>query len=182
MIRLMEENEDNRKINGSMSDGSDVQMDRTWDRGEVEMMECGLRWAVGARRKKEEGQRGSKRQDRSKARKCVSESEEMQVQSTDEQDVMSRLEEVRDKQRKRRPHRRGDEMRRTDDTSGKGKGKARQKRKAKREKAGKQKKERGKKRGESEKSLKREGSDKSVKQKEECGMDCLRWQGSMSDA
>ena len=59
MIRLMEENEDNRKINGSMSDGSDVQMDRTWDRGEVEMMECGLRWAVGARRKRKRDREGA---------------------------------------------------------------------------------------------------------------------------
>ena len=106
----------------------------------------------------------------------------MQVQSTDEQDVMSRLEEVRTSRGSAGLIGGGDEMRRTDETSGKGKGKARQKRKAKREKAGKQKKERGKKRGESEKSLKREGSDKSVKQKEECGMDCLRWQGSISDA
>ena len=63
-IRMIEENEDSRKMTESMSEGSDEDMERTlqncrtagyevlgWSQEQVEMMERGLRWAVEARRK-----------------------------------------------------------------------------------------------------------------------------------
>ena len=63
-IRMIEENEDSRKMTESMSEGSDEDMERTlqnyrtagyevlgWSQEQVEMMERGLRWAVEAKRK-----------------------------------------------------------------------------------------------------------------------------------
>ena len=64
MVRMLEENEDNRKIIESISVGSDVEVEQAlqnyrtagrevlgWDQGQADLMECGLRWAVEARRK-----------------------------------------------------------------------------------------------------------------------------------
>ena len=64
IIRMWEENEGNRKFIQGISEGSDVEMEQTlqiyraagrealrWDQGQADIMECGLRWAVEARRK-----------------------------------------------------------------------------------------------------------------------------------
>ena len=67
---MWEENEASRKLMDVIPDGSDVEMEQAlqscrtagrevlgWDQGQADMMECGLKWSVEARRK--EG--GSKR-------------------------------------------------------------------------------------------------------------------------
>ena len=90
VIRMLEETEEYRKIVDDVSGGSDVDMEwkmRYWasklrERPGADILECGLRWAVEARRKgrdKQEEQRRQakqgKRQNRnraSKASKCVS--------------------------------------------------------------------------------------------------------------
>ena len=62
-MRMMEESEENRKIIACVSEGSDIYVEQKMqcymaasqelsglDRRQVEMMECGLGWAVEARR------------------------------------------------------------------------------------------------------------------------------------
>ena len=64
IIRMWEENEASRKLMDVIPEGSDVEMEQAlqsyrtagrevlgWDQGQADMMECGLRWAVEARRK-----------------------------------------------------------------------------------------------------------------------------------
>ena len=61
---MWEENEGSRKLIQVIPEGSDVEMEQAlqnyrtaglevlgWDQGQADMMECGLRWAVEARRK-----------------------------------------------------------------------------------------------------------------------------------
>ena len=111
MVQLVEKNEESRKVIESMSEGSDAEMEQKlqeyqtaccevlgWDQGQEEMMGCGFRWAVEARRKG----RGTEReqttgQDQGKKVRFRNEelSEEMRAPYTDEQDAMSGLEEVR---------------------------------------------------------------------------------------
>ena len=63
IIQMWVENEGNRKFIQGISEGSDVEMEQTlqiyrvagrealiWDQGQADIMECGLRWAVEARR------------------------------------------------------------------------------------------------------------------------------------
>ena len=93
MVRMLEENEDNRKMIESISEGSDFEVEQAlqnyrtagrevlgWDQGQADLMERGLRWAAEARRKgrrqqEEEQQRQGEQgkdstQDRNKASKA----------------------------------------------------------------------------------------------------------------
>ena len=103
VIRMWDENEGSRKFIEVIPEGSDVEIEQAlqsyrtagrevlgWDQGQAVMMECGLRWAVEARRKgrpqqekeqrrqqEEEQRRQGKirtqnRSKASKASKCVS--------------------------------------------------------------------------------------------------------------
>ena len=117
VVRMMEENEDNRKMIERMSEGSDADMERTlrnyriagyevlgWDQERVETMERGLRWAVEARRKG----------------RCT-EREQAAGQEQGKKDrfieVMSKLEELRTGRGNAGLVRGGDERCRTDETS-----------------------------------------------------------------
>ena len=70
VIRMLEETEEYRKIVEDVSGGSDVDVERKmrhWasilqERPRGDIMECGLRWAVGARRKGRDKQQGQRRQ------------------------------------------------------------------------------------------------------------------------
>ena len=93
MVRVLEENEDNRKMIESICGGNDVEVEQAlqnyravgrevlgWDQGQADLTERGLRWAVGARKKeggskrKSNGGKESKSstQDRNRASKWVS--------------------------------------------------------------------------------------------------------------
>ena len=117
---MWEENEVSRKLMDVISEGSDVEMEQAlqsyrtagrevlgWDQGQANMMECGLRWAVEARRKgrrqqEEELRRQGEQeqhpgQEPSKQDKQVDfgDEEQARAKSTDEPEVMGRLAEVR---------------------------------------------------------------------------------------
>ena len=99
-----------------MSEGRDVQTERTlqnyrtagrevlrWDQGQVDMMECGLRLAVEAKRKgrgTEREQSGEKEQRKKVHVKEEEQRMETREQWTDEQDVMSDLLRGEDRQLK----------------------------------------------------------------------------------
>ena len=64
VIRRLEENEVYRKFIECVSEGSDIEVEQKmqeylaaahefsgWDQGQVEIVECGIRWAVEAKRK-----------------------------------------------------------------------------------------------------------------------------------
>ena len=83
-IQLLEENEGYRKSIARVSEGSDIEVESKMPRclmkaqevsglhkGQRGMLECGIRWAVEARRKGR-GTKGSKPQKRSKAREGTS--------------------------------------------------------------------------------------------------------------
>ena len=135
-IRMIEENEDSRKMTESMSEGSDEDMERTlqncrtagyevlgWSQEQVEMMERGLRWAVEARRKgrrqqeEEQRRRGEQGhhlgQEQSKQGKHMRCGDEEQFEEA----------EVRTGRGSAGLVRGGDERCRTDETNRKGKGK-----------------------------------------------------------
>ena len=71
---MIEENEENREFVERMSEGNDIDMEQMLQtyptaarpihgkgpRDQVRMLECGIRWAVEAKGKKEEAQRKSK--------------------------------------------------------------------------------------------------------------------------
>ena len=91
MIRLVEENEERRKVIECMLEGSDVKMEQTLHKisnGRSRAHGIGPKtsrgdgmWIQGGQLKqgeKEEEQRGIKPQDRIKARKCVSEKKNRQ--------------------------------------------------------------------------------------------------------
>ena len=148
MVRMLEENEDNRKMIESICDGSDVEVEQAlqnyrtagrevlgWDQGQADMMECGLRWAVEARREgrrqQEEEQRRQRKQgqhpgqEESKQDKQVDlgDEEQARAESTDEPEAMGRLAEVRTGRGSAGLVRGGDERCRADEISkGKGKG------------------------------------------------------------
>ena len=148
IIRMWEENEASRKLMDVIPEGSDVEMEQAlqsyrtagrevlgWDQGQADMMECGLRWAVEARRKgrrqQEEEQRRQGRQgqhpgqEESKQDKQVDLGDEEQVraESTDEPEVMDKTTELRTGRGSTGLVRGGDERCRADETSkGKGKG------------------------------------------------------------
>ena len=121
-IRLMEEDEVIRKVIEEMSKGNDVEREQVlenyltvghevlgWDQGQADMMECGIRWAVEARRKgrsKEQGQRGQGEQGQSSEQEQGQQGKqvrfgqeeqqgEMRAESTDEPEVTSTPVEVR---------------------------------------------------------------------------------------
>ena len=147
---MIEDNEDNRKMIESMSEGSDVDMEQTlqnyrtacrdvlgWDQEQVGMMERGLRWAVEARRKKrgekkrqqeQEEQRRQVRLEQSRQGKQVrfgdeEQFEETRAESTDDQKVTDGLAEVRTGRGSAGLVRRGGERCQADETNRKGKGK-----------------------------------------------------------
>ena len=147
-IQMWEENEGNRKFIQGISEGSDVEMEPTlqiyraagrealrWDQGQADIMECGLRWAVEARRKARRQQEEEQRrqgeqgqhpgQEESKQDKQVDLCDEGQarVKSTGEPEVMGRLAEVRSGRGSSGLVRGRDERCRADETrKGKGKG------------------------------------------------------------
>ena len=113
VVRMMEENEDNRKRIERMSEGSDADMEQMlqnyrtagyevlgWDQERIETMERGLRWADEARRKARRTEReqaaGQQQGEKDKQVHFGEEesSEETQAESTDKPKVMSRLAEV----------------------------------------------------------------------------------------
>ena len=148
IIRMWEENEAIRKLMDVIPEGSDVEMEQAlqshrtagrevlgWDQGQADMMECGFRWTVEARRKgrrqQEEEQIRQGRQgqhpgqEESKQDKQVDlgDEEQARAESTDEPEVMGRTIEVRTGRGSTGLVRGGDERCRTDETSkGKGKG------------------------------------------------------------
>ena len=148
IIRMWEENEASRKLMDVIPEGSDAEMEQAlqsyrtigrevlgWDQGQADMMECGLRWAVEARRKgrgqqEEEQRRQGKQgqhpgQEESKQDKQVDlgDEEQARAKSTDEPEAMGRLAEVRTGRGSAGLVRGGDERCRADETrKGKGKG------------------------------------------------------------
>ena len=145
VIRMLEETEEYRKIVDDVSGGSDVHMEwkmRYWasklrERPGAHILECGLRWAVEARRegrdKQEEQRRQAKQgekteQEQSKQGKQVRFGEEQQLGKTGaenagEPEVMDKTTEVRTGRGSTGLVRGGDERCRADETSkGKGKG------------------------------------------------------------
>ena len=127
VIRLMEEDEVIRKVIEDMSKGNDVEREQVlenyltaghevlgWDQGQADLMECGIRWAVEARRRGRDEERGqSTRQDQSKQGKHVRFGDEEQFEDT----------EVRTGRGSAGLVRGGDGRCRADETSRKGKGK-----------------------------------------------------------
>ena len=145
VIRMLEENEYYRKIVDEVSGGSDIEVKRKmqhWettlqagaglDKGQMRVMECGLRWAVEARRQGRDEQQEQLRhveqgQEQSKQGKQVRFGEEQQLGKTraanaGEPEVMGRTIEVRTGRGSAGLVRGGDERCRADETS-KGKGK-----------------------------------------------------------
>ena len=147
VIQMLEETEEYRKIVEEVSGGSDVDVEwkmRYWasklrERPGADILECGLRWAVEARRKEmgeekrqqeqeEQRRRQNARQEESKQGKQVrfgdeEQFEETRAESTDEQKVTDGLAEVRTGRGSAGLVRGGDERCRADETSRKGKGK-----------------------------------------------------------
>ena len=148
MVRMLEENEDNRKIIESIPVGSDVEVEQAlqnyrtagrevlgWDQGQADLMECGLRLAVEARRKGrrqqgeeqrrqgEQGQHPGQEQSKQDKQVNLGDEEQARAKSTDEPEVMGRLAEVRTGRGSSGLVRGGDERCRADETrKGKGKG------------------------------------------------------------
>ena len=136
VIRMLEETEEYRKIVDDVSGGSDVDMEwkmRYWasklrERPGADILECGLRWAVEARRKGRDKQGGKTEQEQSKQGKQVRFGEEQQLGKTGaenagEPEVMDETTEVRTGRGSTGLVRGGDERCRADETSkGKGKG------------------------------------------------------------
>ena len=145
VIRMLEETEEYRKIVEDVSGGSDVDVERKmghWasilqERPRGDVLECGLRWAVEARRKGRDKQQEQRRQakqgekteqEQSKQGKQVRFDEEQQlgktgVENAGEPEVMGRTTELRTGRGSTGLVRGGDERFRADETSRKGKGK-----------------------------------------------------------
>ena len=148
IIRMWEENEGNRTFVQGISEGSDVEMEQTlqiyraagrealrWNQGQADIVECGLRWAVEARRKarrqheeeqRRQGEQGQHLgQEESKREKQVNldDEEQARAKNTDEPEVMGRLTEVRTGRGSAGLVRGGDERCWADETNRKGKGK-----------------------------------------------------------
>ena len=103
-----------------------IQKSTGWDNGLLENMECRIRQAVEEKRREDIEERDQvAEQEQNKKRRFAEEKqpEETQEQSTDKQDVMSGLEELRTGRGSRPLVRGGDEKCRADETSRKGKGK-----------------------------------------------------------
>ena len=138
MIRQLEESEGYQKIFESMSQGSEGEVERKvqnylayiqevsrLDKEQLDNVEGGVRQAAGARRRG----RGTEREQTAEMKQVKKvrfaeeeQSEETRARSTDEQDVMRGLEEMRTGRGKCRSRPRRDERCRTNETSGKGKG------------------------------------------------------------
>ena len=148
VIRMLEENEEYRKIIKMFSEGSNEEYGIKYfttelcemsglDASQMKVLECGLRWAVEARRKKrgEEKRQQEQEEQRRQARREQSEQgkqvrfgdeeqfEETRAESTDEQKVTDGLAEVRTGRGSAGLVQREDETHRKNETSGKGKGK-----------------------------------------------------------
>ena len=145
VIQMLEETEEYRKIVDDVSGGSDEDMEwkmRYWasklrERPGADILECGLRWAVEARRKGRDKQQEQRRQakqgekteqEQSKQGKQVRFGEEQQLGKTGaenagEPEVMGRTIEVRTGRGSTGLVRGRDERFQADETSRKGKGK-----------------------------------------------------------
>ena len=142
VIRMLEETEEYRKIVDDVSGGSEVDMEwkmRYWasklrERPGADILECGLRWAVEARRKgrdkQEEQRRQAKQGEKTEQEqsKQVRFGEEQQlgktgVENASKSEVMGRATELRTGRGSTGLVRGGDERCRADETSRKGKGK-----------------------------------------------------------
>ena len=103
-----------------------IQKSTGWDKGQLEIMECRIRQAVEEKRREniEERDQAAEQEQNKKVRFAEEKPpEETQEQSTDKQDVMSGLEELRTGRGSRPLVRGGDEKCRADEISSKGKGK-----------------------------------------------------------
>ena len=102
MIRMTEQNQVYRMFIEGLSAVSDFEAEwktqenlrqcreiMGWTQEQAEMMECGIRWAVEARRK---GRGGEKEQEQRRREEPL---EEMQTESTDEPEVTSRVAEMK---------------------------------------------------------------------------------------
>ena len=145
VIRMLEETEEYRKIVEDVSGGSDVDVERKmrhWasilqERPRGDVLECGLRWAVEARRKRRDKQQEQRRQakqggkDRTgteQARQASAFRRRQQlgktgVENASEPEVMGRTTELRTGRGSTGLVRGGDERFRADETSKKGEGK-----------------------------------------------------------
>ena len=144
VIRMLEENEEYRKIIKMFSEGSNEEYGIQYfttelseksglDASQMNVLECGLRWAVEAKRKKggEEKRQQEQEEQRRQARREQSEQgkqvrfgdeeqfEETRAESTDEQKVTDGLAEVRTGRGSAGLVQRGDETHRKNETSGK---------------------------------------------------------------
>ena len=99
---MWEENEASRKLMDVIPEGSDVEMEqflqsyRTagrevlgWDQGQADMMECGLRWAVEARRKGRRQQEEKQRQGKQGQHPGLEESKQDKVDFGDEEQAQT---------------------------------------------------------------------------------------------
>ena len=136
VVQMIEQNEDNRKVIESMSEGSDTEMEQKiqnyrtacrevlgWSQEQVEMMERGLRWAVEAKRKGRETQTELTEGQEQHEEVCFTEEEQSGVASTDEQNVTSGPEEAKTGRGRAGLVPGRDESRELNETSRKGKGK-----------------------------------------------------------
>ena len=145
VIQMLEESEEYRKIVEDVSGGSDVDVERKMrhrasilqERSRGDVLECGLRWAVEARRKGRDKQQEQRRQakqgekteqEQSKQGEQVRFDEEQQlgktgVENASKSEVMGRATELRTGRGSTGFVRGGDERFRADETSRKGKGK-----------------------------------------------------------
>ena len=104
MVRMLEENEDNRKMIESISEGSDVEVEQAlqnyrttgrevlgWDQGQADLMKCGLKWA--ARRKGRQQQEEEQRRQGEQGQHPGQEEskQDKQVGLGDEEQARSRL-------------------------------------------------------------------------------------------
>ena len=131
MVRMLEENADNRKMIESICEGTDVEVEQAlqnyraagrevlgWDQGQADLMERALRWAVEARR------RGRRQQEKEQRRQGEQEQHPGQEQSKQGKQVgFGDEEQSRTGRGSTGLVRGGDERCRADETSRKGKGK-----------------------------------------------------------
>ena len=108
VIQMIEQNEVYRKLVESLSAGNDFEVEWMvqeymrdscetlgWTKEQAEMMECGIRWAVEARRKGRGEEKEQRWQEEQEQRRREEPSEETRAESTDEPEVTSRVVEVK---------------------------------------------------------------------------------------
>ena len=108
VIQMIEQNEVHRKLVESISASNDFEVEWMvqeymrdscetlgWSNEQAEMMECGIRWAVEARRKGRGEEKEQRRQEEQEQRRREEHLEETRAESTDEPKVTSRVAEMK---------------------------------------------------------------------------------------